>query len=227
MKKLLLLCLVLLCAGCQSQVEEEVLPQEEVSQEVVQEVSQEDTSSDRILVAYFTRVGNTDFPSNVDASSSASLINENGELIGNTEYIANVIVEETDGDKFLIETETKYPADYDQLVDQEQGQRDQNSRPTLVSHVENFDEYDTIYLGFPNWWYSMPMPVYSFLEEYDFSGKTIIPFNTSGSSGFSDAISEIERLCPEATVLEGYTVNGSQVQNSHDDIVAWINEVNQ
>lgn len=221
MKKILIIFMALILVGCQN-VQEET-KQETDTQTVETSNSQ---SNQNILVAYFSRVGNTDFPSGIDASSSASIIVDGDRLIGNTEYIADVIVEQTGGDKFLIQTETKYPADYDELVDQEQDERSQDSRPVLSSHVENFDEYDVIYLGFPNWWYGMPMPLYTFLEEYDFSGKTIIPFNTSGGSGFSDAIDVIKEMCPEATVLDGYTVNGRNVENSRDEIIEWINEVN-
>lgn len=220
MKKILLILLAMMLMGCQSTSNGE---SEAVTKKPTIDTQ---TYNGKILVAYFSRVGNTDFPENTDASSSASVIVEDQQLIGNTEYMADVIVEQTGGDKFLIQTETPYPADYDTLVDQQQGERDQNSRPVLSSHVENFNEYDVIYLGFPNWWYGMPMPLYSFLEEYDFSDKTIIPFNTSGGSGFSDAVEEIKELCPQAKVLEGLTIHGDQVQDAKDEIVSWIDSIN-
>lgn len=220
MKKILLILLAMMLMGCQSTSSGE---SEAVTKKPTIDTQ---TYNGKILVAYFSRVGNTDFSGNTDASSSASVIVEDQQLIGNTEYMADVIVEQTGGDKFLIQTETPYPADYDTLVDQQQGERDQNSRPVLSSHVENFNEYDVIYLGFPNWWYGMPMPLYSFLEEYDFSDKTIIPFNTSGGSGFSDAVEEIKELCPQATVLEGLTIYGNQVQEAKDEIVSWIDSIN-
>ncbi|WP_373154788.1 flavodoxin [Clostridium sp. AUH-JLR23] len=220
MKKILLILLAMILMGCQSTSNGE---SEAVTKKTTIDTQ---TYNGKILIAYFSRVGNTDFPENTDASSSASVIVEDQQLIGNTEYMADVIVEQTGGDKFLIQTETPYPADYDTLVDQQQGERDQNSRPVLSSHVENFNEYDVIYLGFPNWWYGMPMPLYSFLEEYDFSDKTIIPFNTSGGSGFSDAVEEIKELCPQAKVLEGLTIHGDQVQDAKDEIVSWIDSIN-
>lgn len=150
MKKILLILLAMMLMGCQSTSSGE---SEAVTKKPTIDTQ---TYNGKILVAYFSRVGNTDFPENTDASSSASVIVENQQLIGNTEYMADVIVEQTGGDKFLIQTETPYPADYDTLVDQQQGERDQNSRPVLSSHVENFNEYDVIYLGFPNWWYDIP-----------------------------------------------------------------------
>ena len=154
---------------------------------------------------------------------------KDGELYGNTQYIATLIQRATGGDLFLIETEEKYPADYDATDRQGAKESTENSRPKLASHIENMDEYDTVYLGFPNWYYGMPMAVYSFLEEYDFSGKTMIPFVTSGGSGFSDAISEIQSIQFDATVLsEGYKVTHSKVSDvTFEDIEEWINGLNK
>lgn len=222
MKKLLFIMMALMLVGCQQGTQENQSNQSSETTDI------NTVSSDKkTLVAYFTRVGNTDFPDGTDASSSASLIKDGDQFIGNTEYIANVIVDVTKGDKFLIQTQTKYSADYDELVDQQKEEKTKQSRPTLATHVENFSEYDVIYLGYPNWWYGMPMPVYSFLEEYDFSGKTIIPFNTSGGSGFSDTIAEIKKLCPNATVLDGYTTNGNGVENKHQEITEWLEKINK
>ena len=147
-----------------------------------------------ILIAYFSRVGNTDFPDDIDAVSSASLLRKDGELFGNTQYIASLIQQATDGDLFLIETAEKYPVDYDETDALGQKENRERSRPALASHVDNLDDYDRIFLGFPNWYYDMPMAVYAFLEEYDLSGKTIIPFVTSGGSGFSKAVSAIQSI---------------------------------
>ena len=188
--------------------------------------SKQDENS-KILIAYFSRVGNTDFPAGVDAVASASLIVKDGELYGNTQYIATLIQKATGGDLFLIETEEKYPADYD--ATDRQGAKESKEKPRLklASHVENMDEYDTVYIGFPNWYYGMPMAVYSFLEEYDLSGKTVIPFVTSGGSGFSNAVSEIQSIQPDATVLsEGYKVTHSKVSDvSFEDIEKWVESV--
>lgn len=165
-------------------------------------------SDANILIAYFSRVGNTDFPDGVDAITSASLLVKDGELYGNTQYIATLIQQQTDGELFLIQTEERYPADYDETDRQGQQENRDRVRPALASHVENMDEYDVIFLGFPNWYYDMPMAVYSFLEEYDLAGKTIVPFVTSGGSGFSNSIAEIQNIQPDAEVLtDGYKVS--------------------
>lgn len=178
-----------------------------------------------ILIAYFSRIGNTDFPEDVDAVSSASLLRKDGELYGNTQYIATLIQQQIGGDLFLIQTEEKYPADYDATDRQGQQENRDRSRPALASHVENMDAYDLVFLGFPNWYYDMPMAVYTFLEEYDLAGKTIIPFATSGGSGFSNAIAEIQNLQPDAEVLtDGYKVSHSKAADvTSADIEEWIN----
>ena len=185
------------------------------------------SSDTNVLIAYFSRVGNTDFPEDVDAVSSASLLRKDGALYGNTQYVAALIQQATGGDLFLIETEEKYPADYDE-TDQLGGKENrERSRPALASHVDDIADYDMIYLGYPNWYYDMPMAVYAFLEEYDLSGKTIIPFVTSGGSGFSKSISEIQNLQPNAEVLtEGYKVTHSKVDDvTLEDIEQWLDSL--
>ena len=185
------------------------------------------SSDTNVLIAYFSRVGNTDFPEDVDAVSSASLLRKDGALYGNTQYVAALIQQATGGDLFLIETEEKYPADYDE-TDQLGGKENrERSRPALASHVDDIADYDMIYLGYPNWYYDMPMAVYAFLEEYDLSGKTIIPFVTSGGSGFSKSISEIQSLQPNAEVLtEGYKVTHSKVDDvTLEDIEQWLDSL--
>ena len=210
----------------QNETEQNNSGQYDVDQSAAHSKQEEDSKT---LIAYFSRVGNTDFPAGVDAVASASLIVKDGELYGNTQYIATLIQRATGGDLFLIETEERYPADYDATDRQGAKESKENSRPKLASHIENVDEYDTVYLGFPNWYYGMPMAVYSFLEEYDFSGKTMIPFVTSGGSGFSDAISEIQSIQSDATVLpEGYKVTHSKVSDvTFEDVEEWINGLNK
>ena len=185
------------------------------------------SSDTNVLIAYFSRVGNTDFPEDVDAVSSASLLRKDGALYGNTQYVAALIQQATGGDLFLIKTEEKYPANYDE-TDQLGGKENrERSRPALASHVDDIADYDMIYLGYPNWYYDMPMAVYAFLEEYDLSGKTIIPFVTSGGSGFSKSISEIQSLQPNAEVLtEGYKVTHSKVDDvTLEDIEQWLDSL--
>lgn len=195
--------------------------------ETVSENTNEDEEAENVLIAYFSRVGNTDFPEDIDAVSSASLMISDDSLVGNTQYIAELIRQNTGGELFLIETEEKYPADYDETDEQGYRENRDRVRPELKSHVTDMDAYDTIYLGFPNWYYDMPMAVYSFLEEYDLSGKTIIPFNTSGGGGFAESISSIEELQPGANVItDGFTVSHSGTADvTADDIGEWISSL--
>ena len=188
------------------------------------EESGEATGSN-ILVAYFTYGENAPLPDDVDASASASIQIWDNEIIGNTGVVAHMIQEASGADIFSIRTVESYPASYDETVDQGEEENNANARPELSTHIENLDDYDVIFLGFPNWWYDMPMPIYSFLEEYDFSGKTIIPFVTSGGSGFSSAISTIEEMESGATVIEGISIGARSATGAQADVEAWLTDL--
>lgn len=125
-------------------------------------------------------------------------------------------------DLFSIRTVQKYPDNYDDTLDQAQDEQSQDTRPELETELESLDAYQTIFLGFPNWWGDMPMAVYSFLDDYDLSGKTIIPFVTSGGSGFSSTISEIESAEPEADVLEGLSLSSSEASDAEEVVEDWL-----
>lgn len=176
-----------------------------------------------ILVAYFSRVGNTEWVDGVDAVTSASINVENGEFVGNAEYLAKVAAEASGGDLFLIETVDSYPSDYRETTDQAKVEQNDNARPALASHVENIDSYDTIILIYPNWWGTLPQPLFTFLEEYDFSGKTILPLCTHGGSRMGSSENDITSLCPNATLLEGLAVSGSGATSAGSEVENWIN----
>lgn len=175
-----------------------------------------------ILVAYFTYGENAKLPDGVDASSSASIQAWDGDTTGNTGLAAHWISDAAGGDLFSIQTEEKYPGDYDDTVDQGQEEQSENARPKLSSHVDHMDQYDVVFLGYPNWWGDMPMAVYSFLDEYDLSGKTVIPFVTSGGSGFSDTVSAIKEEEPDADVQEGLELSDSETADSEDEVKSWV-----
>lgn len=179
----------------------------------------------KILIAYFSRVGNTNFDEEIDVTTTASLNLQDGELAGNTEVIANMIQDAAGGDLFLIETEKKYSADYDIVVDYGQQEQKEKTRPKLSSHIKNMEDYDIVFIGFPNWWYDMPMAVYSFLEEYDFNGKTVIPFTTHGGSGFSSSEKKIKSMLNGATMLEGLAVSGSKSTGAQRDVNEWLRKL--
>lgn len=175
-----------------------------------------------VLIAYFS------FPETdgTDTYAGASRVVVNGELFGNTEHLANVIRERTGGDLFAIETVQEYPGIHEPLINQAADELDAGTRPELSTHVENMEDYDVIFLGYPNWWADMPMPLYSFLEEYDLSGKTIIPFNSHGGSRFSNTIVAIQEMQPEAEVVtDGFTVSRNDVQDAGSDLNAWMEKL--
>lgn len=178
-------------------------------------------SESNILIAYFTMPEDVD-TEGVDAIAGASIVVNGGEVMGNVEYMASVIQETVGGDLFQIETVEQYPLDHDPLVDQAAEEQDADARPELATHIDNLEQYDTIFLGYPNWWGDMPQALYTFLEEYDFSGKTIIPFCPHGGSGFSRTESTIAELQPGAAVSEnGLTISRNDVADSHDQIAQW------
>jgi flavodoxin len=131
-----------------------------------------------------------------------------------------VLVQET-----LITTEEKYPADYGEVINYALRENRENSRPALSSHLENMQGYDVVFLGFPNWHFDMPMAIYSFLEEYDFSDKTIVPFCTHGGSRFSSAIRTLEEKLPDAILLDGLAVSERNVTNAQYDVERWLHEI--
>ena len=173
------------------------------------------------LVVYFS-VPETD---GVDASSGASRVSTGNKIMGNTQYVATIIKEATASDIFEIRTIESYPGTHQALIDAAKAEIDSNARPKLATHISNFDDYDVVFVGFPNWWYDMPMPLYSFFDEYDFKGKTIVPFCTHGGSRFSNAISSIRQLEKEATVLDGYAIARDNVPDSKDGILKWLDRI--
>ncbi len=176
---------------------------------------------EKVLVVYFS-VPETD---GMDAASGASRIIIEGKLMGNTQYVASVIAEATKGDLFEIKTIRTYPSSHKALVDAAKEESDNKIHPRLSTHIKNLKDYDVVFIGFPNWWYDMPMPLYTFFEEYDFSGKTLVPFCTHGGSRFSNAVNTIRSLEKNATVLDGHAISRDHVEKSKDGILKWIEKI--
>ena len=191
-----------------------------------QSTAASNVNKSKILIVYFTRADNIKVNPDIDATSSAS-INVNGSSYeGNLAIMADYIKEATDGDTFSILTKEYYPTKYKDTTDTAKEEQSNNARPELFSHIDNMEDYDIIFLGFPNWWGGLPMPVYTFFEEYDFSGKTIIPFASHEGSELGKGPSEIVKLCPGAKVMDGLAVRGSAVGSSKDSIRNWIAGLN-
>lgn len=213
-------------AGEEQSAEESTETETEQSTEGTAEAeSSEAGAQSSLLVAYFSYAENAALPDDVDASASASIQPWNGALTGNTGVVADMIAQATGADLFSIRTVEQYPDTYDATIDQGQQERSEGARPELATHLENLDSYDTIFLGFPNWWGDMPMAVYTFLDEVDLSGKTVIPFVTSGGSGFSNTISTIQQMEPQATVQEGLSIGGSSATGAQQQVESWLSEL--
>lgn len=179
-------------------------------------------SGGKILVVYFSRADNIVFDPDVDAVTSAS-INLDGETVsGNAKLLADMAQAATGGEIFSIQTVEKYPSAYRATTDQANTEQADNARPELATHVEDMDAVDTVVLIYPNWWGGLPMPVYTFLEEYDFTGKTILPLCTHEGSGLSRTESALADACPGATVLKGLAVRGGSATSASADVEEWI-----
>lgn len=179
-------------------------------------------NSDTLIVYFSVPEGGA-----ADTVASASRVAVENEVVGNTELVAGWIQQLVNGDVFAIETIESYPDDHDALVDKADQEQEVNARPELANQLENIEDYDTIFLGFPIWWADLPMPVYTFLEEYDLSGKTIIPFSTHGGSGFSSTIETITEMESNAEVINGgITISRNNVPDSESEVNNWLEELN-
>ena len=141
---------------------------------------------------------------------------------GNTENVANSIKDQIGSDIFEIVPQTSYSDDYDTVVDLAREEQRTDARPEISGSIDNIAQYDVIYVGYPNWWGDMPMILYTFFDTYDLSGKTVVPFVTSGGSGFSDTISTIRRLESGASVLEGLSLISSLASDPGSDVADWL-----
>ena len=143
---------------------------------------------------------------------------------GNTLTVASLINRKVEGDMFNIQTEEPYSYNYDETLAQAKKEKQENARPKLSKELENLDEYSIIFLGYPIWLDSMPMAIYTFLDTYDLSGKTIIPFCTSSSSGLGNTVTDIEKAEPNANVLNGLSIQGSNVgsETTKSMIDTWL-----
>ena len=178
----------------------------------------EPASGGRTLVAYFT----SPEPDRTDASSGASRMIEDGHLYGNTEYVARIIAEATGGELFAIRTRKAYPTSHKALIDEAKREAEAGERPELSTHIADPDAYDVVFVGYPNWWYDMPMAIYAFFDEYDFGGKTVIPFCTHGGSRFSRSVETIAGLETEARVIRGPSVSRDGLSEARRSVETWL-----
>ncbi len=172
------------------------------------------TDNSHALVAYFSLAGE---------QYKVGVIDE-----GNTAVIAKMIAEETDADLFSIDPVDAYPEDYEGKLDAAREEQSSNARPAFIGEVENWEDYDTVFLGYPIWWGEIPNIVYTFMDNYDFSGKTVIPFCTHAGSGLSGTEQDIADTI-HAELRDGLAVEGTTAQNDREDaaqqVHAWLEEV--
>ena len=144
---------------------------------------------------------------------------------GNTRAVAYDICKKVDGDFFEIKTVKPNPTDYDAVVDLAKRELKSDSRPELKNRLKNIRQYDIIFIGYPDWWDTYPQAIKVFLSQYDFSGKTIIPFCTHEGSGFGNSLFDLKKICPKSKILEGIAIRGSAAHNSDDQIEEWLKKL--
>ena len=203
--------MMLTLAACQNSA-----PAESVSEgdsETANSTNVQTEGDSHMLVAYFSLAGE---------QYGVGVIEE-----GNTSIIAHMIAEQTGADLFEIEAVTPYPTSQSELLEVSQQEMADNARPEIIGTVDNMEDYDTIFIGYPNWWGDMPMIVYNFLESYDLSDKTIVPFCTHGGSGLSNTESTIADIT-DGTMKDGFAIPGTTAQNDRDtarsEVTKWLKE---
>lgn len=142
--------------------------------------------------------------------------------VGNTEIVADKIRKLTGADLFRLEQAKPYSKNYNECIAQAQEDQRRDARPELTAYPKSLDDYDVIYLGYPNYWSTMPMAVFTFLEHFDFTGKVIKPFCTHEGSGMGSSVKDIRRLCPGAKVEEGLAIQGGSAERAKEEIEKWI-----
>lgn len=147
---------------------------------------------------------------------------------GNTRYMAKMINSNISADLVEIKTVKPYSEDYEECKAQAKSEQNSNARPKLLTNLENADSYDAIFIGYPNWWGTIPMAVFTFFEQYNFNGKTIIPFSTHEGSYFGDSLYDLKALNPKSTFIDGMTIRGRSVRDSSskEDLDDWMKNFN-
>lgn len=185
----------------------------------------ENTNSN-VLIVYFS-VPETTEPDNMTRDEENSTVVVNGEVLGNTQYVANLISEHTGGDVFRLEPTNPYPTNHEDLLARAAEEMENNARPKINNPLENLDNYDMIFIGYPIWNVDLPPIIYTFLEQYNFDGKTIIPFCTHGGSGISGTPNTIANKLPNSTVItNGFSLSRTRMEIAPTEVESWLKEIN-
>lgn len=179
------------------------------------------TSSEQknILIAYFSWAENAVLAEDVDAVTSPSVITP-----GNVQQLAAWVQEETGGDIFSIQVTDPYPSDWDECLERANQERGENARPELVGNVENLENYDVVFLGYPNWWYGVPMALLTFLDNNDLSGKQVYLFCSHGTGGLANSVEIITEAVPDAEISDNiFDCYEEEAAGSEEAIIEWVN----
>lgn len=178
----------------------------------------EEEQESNVLVAYFSWADNAILADDVDAVASPSVISP-----GNVQQLAGWIQEETGGDLFSIRVVDPYPSDWDDCLTRANQERGDNARPELVENVDGLDQYDTVFLGYPNWWYGVPMALLTFLEQNDLSGKQVYLFCSHGTGGLASSVELITEAAPDAIISEDiFDCYEEEASSSQEEIQSWV-----
>ena len=183
--------------------------------------TEESSQDSRILVAYYSWADNAILAENVDAVASPSVIPP-----GNVQQLAGWVQEATGGDLFSIQVTDPYPSDWDACLERANQERGNDARPELAANVENMDQYDVVFLGYPNWWYGVPMALLSFLEQNDLSGKEVYLFCSHGTGGLANSVSLITEAAPGAVISDNiFDCYEEDASSSQENIQNWVAEL--
>lgn len=179
-------------------------------------------NSGNILVTYFS------LPETRGDAKEDSTVTVNGETLGNTQYVANLIKEHTKADIFRIEPVKEYNiSDHQALIDDAKEEQNKNSRPEIKNKINNFEDYDTIFIGYPIWWSDLPQILYTFLESYDFTGKNVYLFSTNGGSGLSGTVSTItDKLSGAKVNQNAFELYRENMEDATREVEVWLKEIN-
>lgn len=182
--------------------------------------------ANNVLIAYFSLWGNSDYPDDIDATTSASIVDDNEERYGTTEYVARMIQENVGGDIHLIQTAEPYSTDFDEVTDQNHDEMDAGTLPELTESNLDISQYDTVFIGYPVWATNAPQAIFSFLTEYDMAGKTVVPFCTHDGYGAGGSYDDIAAAVPAAAnVPEGLAIEAPDVPAADETVSQWLDQL--
>lgn len=194
-------------------------PEQENAGETQAETPVQDNTGKNVLVAYFSWAENATDTEGVDATASPSVI-----APGNVQQLAGWVSDETGGDLFSIQVTDPYPADWDECLDRANDERGEDARPELKSAVQDIGQYDTVFLGYPNWWYGVPMALLSFIEENNLSGKEVYLFCSHGTGGLANSVDILTEALPDTVISDNiFDCYEEDASSSEGDIREWVN----